>query len=109
MSNQQVLSDYVYEMVNTLIGSGVKHAVVSPGSRSTPLAYAFAHVDAIQMHRQVDERAAAFYALGLAKAKKGAGCTALYVRNCRSQLFPSDCRGEICACTVNCINSGPSA
>lgn len=70
MSNQQVLSDYVYEMVNTLIGSGVKHAVVSPGSRSTPLAYAFAHVDAIQMHRQVDERAAAFYALGLAKAKK---------------------------------------
>lgn len=70
MSNQQVLSDYVYEIVNTLIGSGVKHAVVSPGSRSTPLAYAFAHVNAIQMHRQVDERAAGFYALGLAKAKK---------------------------------------
>src|SRR5690554_3226211 len=70
MNNQQVLSDYVYEMVNALIGCGVKHAVVSPGSRSTPLAYAFAHVEAIQLHRQVDERAAGFYALGLAKAKK---------------------------------------
>lgn len=70
MSNSQVLSDYVYEIVNTLVASGVKHAVVSPGSRSTPLAYAIAHVDAIKMHRHVDERAAGFYALGLAKAKK---------------------------------------
>ena len=36
---------------------------MSPGSRSTPLAYAFASTESVKMHRQIDERAAAFYAL----------------------------------------------
>ncbi|MER2000214.1 MAG: 2-succinyl-5-enolpyruvyl-6-hydroxy-3-cyclohexene-1-carboxylic-acid synthase, partial [Lysinibacillus sp.] len=51
-----------------LLAQGVKHVVISPGSRSTPLAYAFAHAKDIQVYRQVDERAAGFFAVGLAKA-----------------------------------------
>ena len=42
MSDRQILTDYVYKMVASLVQGGVKHVVVSPGSRSTPLAYAFA-------------------------------------------------------------------
>ncbi|MEG0471564.1 MAG: 2-succinyl-5-enolpyruvyl-6-hydroxy-3-cyclohexene-1-carboxylic-acid synthase [Solibacillus sp.] len=68
MNEREVLTNYVYKIVATLVQAGVKHVVVSPGSRSTPLAYAFASTEALQMHRQVDERAAAFYALGLAKS-----------------------------------------
>lgn len=68
MNEREILSNYVYQIVSALVASGVEQVVVSPGSRSTPLAYAFASTKELEMHRQVDERAAAFYALGLAKA-----------------------------------------
>ena len=68
MSEREILTNYVYKIVSTLVQSGVEQVVVSPGSRSTPLAYAFASTKELIMHRQVDERAAAFYALGLAKS-----------------------------------------
>ncbi|MEO4051826.1 2-succinyl-5-enolpyruvyl-6-hydroxy-3-cyclohexene-1-carboxylic-acid synthase [Solibacillus sp. CAU 1738] len=69
MSEQAVLSNYVYTIVAALLQNGVEDVVVSPGSRSTPLAYAFASTKEFTMYRQIDERAAAFYALGIAKAK----------------------------------------
>ncbi|ATP41534.1 2-succinyl-5-enolpyruvyl-6-hydroxy-3-cyclohexene-1-carboxylic-acid synthase [Solibacillus sp. R5-41] len=68
MNEREILTNYVYKIVATLVQAGVKNVVVSPGSRSTPLAYAFASTEALQLHRQVDERAASFYALGLAKS-----------------------------------------
>ncbi len=55
-------------MVASLVQNGVEQVVVSPGSRSTPLAYAFAHTKKLQLFRQIDERSAGFFALGLAKA-----------------------------------------
>lgn len=69
MSEREILSQYVYKMVASLIQNGVKDVVISPGSRSTPLAYAFASTKKIKTYRQVDERSAAFFALGIAKAK----------------------------------------
>lgn len=55
-------------MVASLVQNGVEQVVVSPGSRSTPLAYAFAHTKKLQLFRQIDERSAGFFALGLAKS-----------------------------------------
>lgn len=68
MSNRQILTRYVYQIAGALYAGGVRDVVISPGSRSTPLAYAFASAQDLHMHRQVDERSAAFYALGLAKS-----------------------------------------
>lgn len=67
MTNKEILSNYVYTIVASLHEAGVKKVVVSPGSRSTPLAYGFASTKEFEMYRQVDERSAAFLALGLAK------------------------------------------
>ena len=47
---------------------GVVHAVVAPGSRSTPLAIALSRSDIIRVHVFHDERSAAFAALGIGSA-----------------------------------------
>lgn len=47
--------------------AGLEHAVVCPGSRSTPLALAAAQ-SVLEVHVRLDERSAGFYALGLARA-----------------------------------------
>ena len=51
-----------------LARGGLKRAVVSPGSRSTPLAVALWREAAIEVTVIVDERSAAFFALGAAQA-----------------------------------------
>ena len=55
-------------LVGELHATGVTTAVVCPGSRSTPLALAICEHPALEHSVHVDERSAAFYALGIAKA-----------------------------------------
>lgn len=54
------------ELVALCVAHGVERVVLSPGSRNAPLTVAFARETAIQHHVVVDERVAAFVALGMA-------------------------------------------
>ncbi len=54
-------------MVDICRMKGIRHAVISPGSRNAPLSILFTRDDSIQIHPIVDERCAAFFALGLAQ------------------------------------------
>lgn len=71
-------------LVQELAAHGVRDVVLAPGSRSAPLAYALAdaalptderpeHAPDLRLHVRVDERDAAFLALGLARAAAVAG------------------------------------
>jgi 2-succinyl-5-enolpyruvyl-6-hydroxy-3-cyclohexene-1-carboxylate synthase len=51
-----------------LARSGVRHIVISPGSRSTPLAMTFAADPRFRCWSILDERSAGFFALGVGKA-----------------------------------------
>jgi 2-succinyl-5-enolpyruvyl-6-hydroxy-3-cyclohexene-1-carboxylate synthase len=56
-------------IVDELVRCGVADAVLCPGSRSAPLAFALHAADAagrLRLHVRIDERTAAFLALGLA-------------------------------------------
>ncbi|EFW92756.1 2-succinyl-5-enolpyruvyl-6-hydroxy-3-cyclohexene-1-carboxylate synthase [Haladaptatus paucihalophilus DX253] len=53
--------------VDELAAEGVDAVCLAPGSRSTPLTVAFAKHDDIEVFSHLDERSAAFFALGRAK------------------------------------------
>jgi 2-succinyl-5-enolpyruvyl-6-hydroxy-3-cyclohexene-1-carboxylate synthase len=54
-------------LAETLKRLGLKTVVVCPGSRSAPLAVAFAQLEAVEAIPVLDERSAAFFALGIAR------------------------------------------
>jgi 2-succinyl-5-enolpyruvyl-6-hydroxy-3-cyclohexene-1-carboxylate synthase len=58
-------------LLDELVRCGVREVVLSPGSRSAPLAFA-AHAagDRVRLHTRIDERTAGFLALGLARTGK---------------------------------------
>ena len=55
-------------LVDELVAAGVDAVCLAPGSRSTPLTVAFARHDDVRTYSHLDERSAAFFALGRGRA-----------------------------------------
>ncbi len=79
MSDQgQINLNWCLALLDGLVSAGVSEIVLSPGSRNTPLTLAAILHPQLTYHVIVDERSAAFFALGLARKSEGPvalGCT----------------------------------
>ena len=64
-SSPTVTATFCATLVDEWIRLGVRHAVVAPGSRSTPLALALGARSDLEVHVFHDERSASFAALGI--------------------------------------------
>lgn len=69
---KQGLTAYISAFVDELVRSGVRDIVISPGSRSTPIAVLAAEHPQMDVRVVVDERSAGYFALGMAKANRRA-------------------------------------
>lgn len=70
MTNTQTLTNQITTILNALLLQGIQTAVLAPGSRSTPLALGLAQLareNKLKLYVDIDERSAAFFALGIAK------------------------------------------
>ncbi|MXQ50546.1 2-succinyl-5-enolpyruvyl-6-hydroxy-3-cyclohexene-1-carboxylic-acid synthase [Salinicoccus hispanicus] len=65
--HQETLTYQVFTLIDLLQSHGMQEVVISPGSRSTPIALAAELHPDIRTYIHPDERSAAFFALGLSK------------------------------------------
>ena len=76
-------------IVHNLISCGVRRFCLSPGSRSSPLAYAIAHEELASSFVHFDERGMAFHALGYAKASQEPVAIVCTSGSAVTNLFPA--------------------
>ena len=69
-SSSAITATFCATLVDEWIRCGVTHAVVAPGSRSTPMALAIAARSELKLHVFHDERSASFAALGIGLSSK---------------------------------------
>jgi 2-succinyl-5-enolpyruvyl-6-hydroxy-3-cyclohexene-1-carboxylate synthase len=76
-------------LADELARCGLRHAVIAPGSRSTPLVLAFAaHPDVCDLS-VIDERSAAFVALGIARATGAPAAVVTTSGTAAANLYPA--------------------
>ena len=80
--------------VEELARCGVRHAVLSPGSRSTPLAVGLRRQPAINLTVIVDERSAGFFALGAAQATRAPVAVLCTSGTAAANLHPAVCEAD---------------
>ncbi|NOY98396.1 MAG: 2-succinyl-5-enolpyruvyl-6-hydroxy-3-cyclohexene-1-carboxylic-acid synthase, partial [Chloroflexi bacterium] len=75
--------------VDELYRAGVRQACLAPGSRSTPLTLAFASHGGFRIHSLLDERGAAFFALGLGLATNIPAAVVCTSGTAAAEFFPA--------------------
>ncbi len=76
-------------LMDELARCGIRHVIVSPGSRSTPLVLAASADERFQVTAQIDERSAGFLALGVGKATAVPAAVITTSGTAVANLFPA--------------------
>ncbi len=89
MTSAVVNARWAATMVDELVRGGLRRVIIAPGSRSTPLTLAFAACSDVHVTSLIDERGAAFFALGAAKASNEAVAVLTTSGTAAANLFPA--------------------
>jgi len=89
MTDRFVTTLWAATFVEELHRAGVRDVVLAPGSRSTPLVMAVALHGGFAVHVHLDERSAAFFALGLGKASGLPAAVITTSGTATANLFPA--------------------
>ncbi|MCH4170483.1 MAG: 2-succinyl-5-enolpyruvyl-6-hydroxy-3-cyclohexene-1-carboxylic-acid synthase [Lactobacillus sp.] len=99
MSNPtQVLTDYINLMIASFHQQNIRQVVIAPGSRSTPVALLLAQAAKrghFQLYVDVDERSAAFFALGMAKKSQRPTLLLCTSGTAAANFFPAICEAKL--------------
>jgi 2-succinyl-5-enolpyruvyl-6-hydroxy-3-cyclohexene-1-carboxylate synthase len=89
MSDGKVTQAFAATFVEELTRCGLCDVCIAPGSRSAPLAMAFARSPRVRVWMHVDERCAGFFALGMAKASGRAVAVLCTSGTAAAELHPA--------------------
>ena len=80
---------FAASVADELARNGVRHVCIAPGSRSGPLALAFERESRLETHVLLDERSAAFFALGIGRATGVPAVVLCTSGTAAANLFPA--------------------
>ncbi len=89
VARRSVQATFCATLVDEWVRAGVRHAVVCPGSRSTPLALALAADGRLQVTVRLDERSAGFSALGIGLASGQPAVVCVTSGTAAAELHPA--------------------
>jgi 2-succinyl-5-enolpyruvyl-6-hydroxy-3-cyclohexene-1-carboxylate synthase len=89
MSHPAANTLWARAFVDELSRAGVREVVVAPGSRSTPLVLACASDGRFRVRVHLDERSAAFFALGVGKAARSPAAVLTTSGTAAANLYPA--------------------
>ncbi|MDC7952596.1 2-succinyl-5-enolpyruvyl-6-hydroxy-3-cyclohexene-1-carboxylic-acid synthase [Liquorilactobacillus mali] len=98
MKQNETLTKHISLILNGLLLQGLTTAVIAPGSRSTPFALVLAQLareQKIQLFVDVDERSAAFFALGIAKKTNKPVLIVCTSGTAAANFYPAVCEAAI--------------
>lgn len=91
---QQTMTEYLSALLDGLVTTGSTRAVISPGSRSTPVSLLIHRDPRLTDYVAVDERSAAFFALGLAKASQEPVILVCTSGTAAANYYPAICEAK---------------
>lgn len=94
MVEEQNLRAYLDYFLSGLVQQKIKRAVISPGSRSTPLALLLHQCPQIETFVHIDERSAAFFALGMSKASEEPVVLVCTSGTAAANYYPAICEAK---------------
>lgn len=94
ITQQRIMTHYLKAFIQGLKTSGIKEVVISPGSRSTPLALLIHRDEEMTTYIDVDERSAGFFALGLSQAHSRPVALVCTSGSAASNYYPAICEAE---------------
>ena len=105
MNNQEALTAYLASFVDELAQNKVRHARrESRFSFDTDFALLLAEHPNIEVHINVDERSAAFFALGLAKALREPVAIVCTSGTAAANFYPAIVEAYLCTGAIDCID-----